>query len=363
MTYALVTGGGTGGHVQPALAVAEELVRRGHRRQEVRFVGSERGFEATAVPAAGFEIDLLPGRGLKRSVRPSALVENAGALLAALRAFGRAFRIVGRLRPRVVLGVGGYASLPCIAAARLRRVPAVVHEQNAAPGLANRWGVRLGARAAVSLPGTPLRDAVVTGNPVRVAITAVERAPVTPPLVVVVGGSLGAGRLNDAALGLYDRWRHRRDVSVHHVAGPRNHRDVEARLRDLRRAGDALDYTLVAYEDDMQGCYTRASVFVCRAGAVTVAELAATGTPSLLVPLPGAPDDHQARNAETLVEAGAGLIVDDADLDGARLAEELGRLIDDPAELVRMATAAKRVARPDAAARVADLVEEVARAA
>lgn len=363
MTYALVTGGGTGGHVQPALAVAEELVRRGHPRREVHFVGSERGLEATAVPAAGFEIDLLPGRGLKRSLRPSALLDNVGAVLGAVRAFGRAFRMVGRLRPRVVLGVGGYASLPCIAAARLRRVPAVVHEQNAAPGLANRWGVRLGAHAAVSLPGTPLRDAVVTGNPVRGALTAIDRTPATPPLVVIVGGSLGAGRLNDAALGLYDRWRHRADVSVRHVSGPRNHDEVSTRLRELRRPDDTLDYTLLAYEDHMERCYADASVFVCRAGAVTVAELAATGTPSVLVPLPGAPDDHQTRNAETLVDAGAGLIMRDGDLDGARLADQLDRLLADPAELLRMGKAAHAVARPDAAARVADLVEEVARAA
>lgn len=363
MTYALVTGGGTGGHVQPALAVAEELVRRGHPRHDVHFIGSERGLEAHAVPAAGFEIDLLPGRGLKRSLRPSALLDNVGAVVGAVRAFGRAFRAVGRLRPRVVLGVGGYASLPCIAAARLRRVPAVVHEQNAAPGLANRWGVRLGAHAAVSLPGTPLRHAVVTGNPVRGSLTAVARAPVSPPLVVIVGGSLGAGRLNDAALGLYERWRHRRDVAIHHVAGPRNLGGVSDRLRTLRRPDDTLGYTLVGYEDHMERCYADASVFVCRAGAVTVAELAATGTPSILVPLPGAPDDHQTRNAESLVDAGAGLLVRDDDLDATRLGVALDRLLADPAALAAMSAAAKTVARPDAAARVADLVEEVARAA
>jgi undecaprenyldiphospho-muramoylpentapeptide beta-N-acetylglucosaminyltransferase len=363
VTFALVTGGGTGGHVQPALAVAEELVMRGHARHELRFVGSQRGLEATAVPAAGFEIDLLPGRGLRRSFRPSAVLDNVGALLGAIRAFGRAFRIVGRLRPRVVLGVGGYASLPCIVAARLRRVPAVVHEQNAAPGLANRVGVRLGAHAAVSLPGTPLRDAVVTGNPVRAALTGIERAPVVPALVVIVGGSLGAGRLNDAALDLYDRWRGRADIAIHHVSGPRNHDAVAERLRTQVRPDDALDYTLVAYEDHMERCYADASVVVCRAGAVTVAELAATGTPSVLVPLPNAPDDHQTRNAETLVDAGAGVIVADGDLDGGRLATELAGLLADRAGLARMSAAARTVARPDAAALVADLVEEVARAA
>jgi UDP-N-acetylglucosamine--N-acetylmuramyl-(pentapeptide) pyrophosphoryl-undecaprenol N-acetylglucosamine transferase len=224
-------------------------------------------------------------------------------------------------------------------------------------------GVRLGAPAAVSLPGTPLRNAVVTGNPVRAALTDLERAPVTPPLVVVVGGSLGAGRLNEAALGLYDAWRARTDVAIRHVCGPRNHVDVASRLHALERADDALDYTLLAYDDHMERCYAAASVFVCRAGAVTVAELAATGTPAVLVPLPGAPDDHQTRNAETLVEAGAGLLVADVALDRAYLAEVLDRLLADRAELARMGAAARTVARPDAAARVADLVEEVARAA
>ncbi len=361
--YALVTGGGTGGHVYPALAVAEELVRRGHARPDVRFVGSQRGLEATAVPAAGFGIDLLPGRGLRRSVAPSAIRDNVAALFATARAFGRAFRLVGRLRPRVVLGVGGYASLPCVVAARLRRVPAVVHEQNAAPGLANRVGVRLGARAAVSLPGTALRGAVLTGNPVRHALTAVERDPARPPVVMIVGGSLGAGRLNDAALELYDRWRTRTDVAIRHVAGVRNHADVVARLDEWRRPGDALDYTLVAYEDEMERWYATAAVFVCRAGAVTVAELAATGTPAVLVPLPGAPDDHQTKNADALVTAGAGVLVADADLDGARLAATLDELLADPARLAAMGTAARSIARVDAAARVADLVEEVARAA
>jgi UDP-N-acetylglucosamine--N-acetylmuramyl-(pentapeptide) pyrophosphoryl-undecaprenol N-acetylglucosamine transferase len=361
--FAFVTGGGTGGHVYPALAVADELVRRGHARAAIRFVGSSRGLEATAVPDAGFSVELLPGRGLRRSLSFAALRDNAGALVGTARAFGRAFRLLGRLRPRVVLGVGGYASLPCVVAARLRRVPAVVHEQNAAPGLANRVGVRLGAKAAVSLPGTPLRHAILTGNPVRAVVASVQRAPEGPPLVAVVGGSLGAGRLNDAALGLYDRWRDRTDVRIRHVSGARGHDEVAARLASLRRADDALSYELVRYEDHMEHLYAAAALFVCRAGAVTVAELTATGTPGLLVPLPGAPGDHQTRNAEALVTAGAGVLVPDAELDGARLAAELDVLLGDPERLHSMGQKARTLAQPDAAARVADLVEEAARAA
>ena len=361
--FALVTGGGTGGHVYPALAVAEELVRRGHGRDEIRFVGAARGLEATVVPSAGFAIELLPGRGIRRSLRPAALRDNLGALVGTVRAFGRAFRIVGHTRPRVVLGVGGYASLPCIVAARLRRVPAVVHEQNAAPGLANRIGVRMGARAAVSLPDTPLRGAVVTGNPVRPTMAEVQRAPISPPLVTVFGGSLGAVRLNDAALELYDRWRARDDVSIRHISGRRDHERCAARLEGLRRPDDRLHFDLVPYEEQMEHVYRDATAVVCRSGAVTVAELAATGTPAVLVPLPGAPGDHQTRNAEALVDAGAAVLVEDAELDGARLADEVEGLLADPPQLARMATAARGLARTDAAARVADLVEGAARAA
>jgi UDP-N-acetylglucosamine--N-acetylmuramyl-(pentapeptide) pyrophosphoryl-undecaprenol N-acetylglucosamine transferase len=354
----LITGGGTGGHVYPALAVADELVRRGHSAAEVRFVGARRGLEATAVPAAGYGIDLLPGRGIRRSLSPRALIANVGAIFGLGSAFLRAIRLVGRRRPRVVLGVGGYASAPCVVAARLRRVPAVVHEQNAAPGIVNRLAVRLGAQAAASLPDTALRGAVLTGNPVRAEIARVVREPVTAPaLIAVVGGSLGARALNDATLDLYDHWRARSDVSVRHISGARDLERCAALLESLRRPADALSYTLVGYEDDMPGAYERASVFVCRAGAVTCAELTVTGTPAILVPLPGAPADHQTRNAKALAAAGAGVVIADAELDGDRLAAELSALLDDPDRLDAMSRAARALGRPDAAARVADLVE------
>src|SRR5262249_45246032 len=155
----------------------------------------------TAVPAAGYEVDLLPGRGLRRGIRPRDLLVDVGAVGAAVVAVLRALVIVIRRRPRVVVGVGGYASLPAVAAACLLRTPAVVHESDAQPGLANRIAVRLGARAAVSVPGTPLRGAVVTGNPIRPSVAAVRRRPVSPPLVAVVGGSLGARTINEAVLG------------------------------------------------------------------------------------------------------------------------------------------------------------------
>jgi UDP-N-acetylglucosamine--N-acetylmuramyl-(pentapeptide) pyrophosphoryl-undecaprenol N-acetylglucosamine transferase len=361
--YALVTGGGTGGHVYPALAVAEELVARGHAAADIRFVGARRGLEVTVVPAAGFHLDVLPGRGIRRSFRPSALRDNLGALAGTAAAFPRVWRLLRRTRPRVVLGVGGYAWVPCVLGARLARVPTVVHEQNAAPGLANRLAVRLGARAAVSLPGTPLPGAVLTGNPVRRAMATVPRTPdFDHPAVLVFGGSLGAWRLNDAALGLYDRWRDRTDRAVVHVTGRRDYAECVARLDVLRRSTDSVDYELVEYEEHLERRYATAAVALCRAGAVTVAELAVTGTPAVLVPLPGAPGDHQTRNAETLADAGAAVLVPDGDAHADRLAAELDQLLTDPVRLEAMSDAARTLGRPDAADRVATLVEETARA-
>jgi UDP-N-acetylglucosamine--N-acetylmuramyl-(pentapeptide) pyrophosphoryl-undecaprenol N-acetylglucosamine transferase len=358
--YVLVAGGGTGGHVYPALAVATELAHRGRPRESIRFVGSTRGLEARVVPEAGYEIDLFAGRGLARSLRPATWRSNTGAVLGAVRAFGRAFSLVGRLKPRVVLGVGGYASLPCVAAARFRRVPAVVHEQNATPGLANRIGVRLGARGAISLPGTGLRGAVLTGNPVRAEVAAIRREPANPPLVSIFGGSLGARRLNDAALELHERWRDRTDVTIRHVSGRRDFDRCAEILAAHRNRGDAIGYDLVAYEEDMARIYGPSALVVSRAGAVTVAELAITGMPAVLVPLPGTPGDHQTGNARALTAAGAAVLVPDGECDGERLAVALDALLSHPARLDAMSIASRSLAHLDAAARVADLVEEVA---
>jgi UDP-N-acetylglucosamine--N-acetylmuramyl-(pentapeptide) pyrophosphoryl-undecaprenol N-acetylglucosamine transferase len=355
-TEVLISGGGTGGHVFPALALADELVARGCARDAIRFVGAARGLEATAVPAAGYDVELLPGRGLERSASPAAIARNVRTAFDTVVAFARAWALVGRLRPRVVVGVGGYASVPALVAARARRIPAVVHEADAHPGLANRIAVRLGARAAVTLPGTPLRGAVVTGNPIRPAIAAVERAPVTPPRIAVVGGSLGARSLNRAVLSLYDRWRDRTDVTIHHVTGTRDYQVCSTMLAAQRLAGDRLSYSLVPFEEHMEVVYAEATLVVSRSGGMT-AELTTVGMPSVLVPLPGAPGDHQTANADALVTAGAAVKIADAEVDAARLAVELDALLTDPRRLEAMSIAARTLGRPDATARFADLVQ------
>ncbi|MDQ1467185.1 MAG: UDP-N-acetylglucosamine--N-acetylmuramyl-(pentapeptide) pyrophosphoryl-undecaprenol, partial [Actinomycetota bacterium] len=209
--FALLGAGGTGGHTYPALALARELVGRGHAAESVRFLGGNRGLEGRVVPEAGFAIDLLPlGRGLQRRFT----FANARVVTDALRAMARAYRLVGRYRPSVVVGFGGYVSLPSVAAARMHRIPTVIHEQDAAPGLANRLSVRLGARGAVALPDTPLRAALLVGNPVRPEFADLVRQPISPPLLAIVGGSLGSATLNDAGLALAELWRDRDDVAI-----------------------------------------------------------------------------------------------------------------------------------------------------
>ena len=354
--FAVLAGGGTGGHVYPALSLAQELVARGHARESLRFVGGKRGPEGRIVPEAGFAIDLLPGRGLQRRLT----VANVGVVVETIGAFFRAVALVRRYRPRVVVGFGGYASLPCVLAAWIWRVPRVVHEQDSVIGLANRIGVRLGARVAASLPGVEASNVVLTGNPIRAEFRDFTREVQTPPLVAAFGGALGARSINHAALDLYDRWRARTDLAVHHVSGPRNEEKCAARLTALRRDDDRLAYELVGYEPRMPDVYARATVAVCRAGAGTVAELAAAGLPAVLVPLPGAPSDHQSRNASTFEEAGAAVVVGDAECDGARLDAVLSDLLASPDRLADMSAAARGLARPDAAARLADLIEEAA---
>ena len=361
--YAVITGGGTGGHVTPALAIADALVARGHARDEIAFVGARRGLEANAVPDAGYDIELLGLDGIQRSFAPRDLVRSLRAVLAFARALLHCYRTLRRAEPDVVVGVGGYASAPCVLGARLARIPTVVHEQNAVPGLVNRVAVRLGARAAVSFPGSRWPEATVTGNPLRAEMLATTHHPATPPRLAIVGGSLGAGRLNELGLALYDRWRDRTDVAVTHVAGPTHAAACRDRLDAIRRPTDRLDYDLVDFETDMAGLYARAALLVCRAGATTVAEVTAVGVPAVYVPWSGSAEGQQDANARMVVARGGGVLVADTECTPSRVVPLVEELLGDPSRLDSMANAARRLGRPDAAELVVDLVEEVARAA
>ena len=371
--WAVVAGGGTGGHAVPAVAIGRALVARGHRADSIHFVGSQRGIESRMVPDAGFEITLLPGRGIVRKLAWS----NIGAVAGLISALAKAIRLLARLRPAVVISVGGYASAACSAAAVALRIPLVVAEQNAVPGLANRLAGRFARVSAVSFPGTPLPRAVVTGNPVRPEILEADRSPEGRAVarasfglpegsrvVAVAGGSLGARKINQATVELARLWRDREGVAIRHVAGERDFEMVRDASCDLASSTSSrgLLYQVVRFEDHMDLLLSAADVAVQRAGASTVAELTAIGVPSILVPLPGAPGDHQTLNAERLVQAGAAVMIPDAELDASRLAEGLERILYDDDLLNDMASAARAVAYPHAADSVAALAEEYARA-
>ncbi len=364
-TYALIVGGGTAGHVLPGVAIGRELVARGYAPESVHFVGSERGVERKLVPEAGFDLTVLPGRGIQRRLT----TQNIGAVAGLLRAFATSLSLLRTHRPRVVVALGGYASVPAGLWAVLRRVPIVVAEQNAVPGLANTIIGRFARASAVSYDGTDLPRAVWTGNPVRPEILAVAdsdpaaraearaRLGVDPDrrLLVVFGGSLGARTINNAVLGALDGLRDRGDLSIRHIIGVRDHADIVARAGD--RSADALEWVPIEYEDDMATVFAAADLVVCRAGATSCAELAVTGTPSVLIPLPGAPGDHQTENAKALERAGGAERIDDANFEGRVLVETVERLLADPDTLTLMGARARSVARPDAAAAVVDLVE------
>ncbi len=366
--WAVIAGGGTGGHVVPAIAIGQALVERGHEPDSIRFLGSRRGLERTLVPEAGFEVTLLPGRGIARRLT----VDNIGAVAGLVTAIFQAVVLLARLRPAVVIVVGGYASVAGALAAVVWRVPLVVAEQNAVPGLANRLAGRFAAATAVSFPGTPLPRAVVTGNPVRRQILSVDRnadrraaactalgLPADRVVVAVTGGSLGAGKINAAVLSLAATWAGRTDVAIRHVIGARDFDACTAGAPAPVPGG--LIYQQVAFEDRMEFLLSAADVAVQRAGASTVAELTVAGLPAILVPLPGAPGDHQTANARRLAAAGAAVMIPDNELDTPRLATDLDRLIEDAPARHRMGVAARALARPDAADAVAALAEEHAR--
>lgn len=363
-TFVVIAGGGTAGHVIPGLAIAEELVAQGVSRDRVHYVGSARGVETRLVPEAGFELTVLPGRGIQRRFT----VENVRSVLGLVAAVIIGVRLVGRLRPAVIVGLGGYASVPCVIGAVLWRVPIVVAEQNAVPGLANRLAARFARASAVSFVGTDLASATWTGNPVRSEVAALaepdpqRRAsarsrlglPEDRTVLAVFGGSLGSRRINEATADAVAVWSDRSDLAIRHVSGSREHSETLDRVG--RRHDAALVYQLIEFEDDMPSVYAAADLVVCRAGASSVAELAVAGVPSVLVPLPWATGDHQNANARALVDAGAAVLVPDADFDADRLVAEVGSLLDDPSRRERMAAAANEFGRPDAAAAVVDLV-------
>lgn len=356
----LIAAGGTSGHVNPAMAIAEELRRR-HPDAAIEFVGTARGLEATLVPAAGYVFNAIPARGFPRKLSKE--------LIPAIRDFIAGRRqsraLIGRFRPDIVIGTGGYVCGPAVAAASGAGIPVALHEQNAYPGRANRFLARKSQLVMVSFPGTESQFAkgtkvVLTGNPVRSVFFGITRADGRralgigegETLLLVLGGSLGARTLNEATLAAAA------EPSLAHVrivlACGKQHAE------SIAAAGAAHpNLTVKAYIDNMQDYMAAADLIVCRAGAITCAEVAALGRATIMVPYPYAAGDHQTANAKGFAERGASLLCADRDFTGPWLIARLKELLPDRARLARMGAAAAELARPNAALDIADQIESL----
>jgi len=349
----LITGGGTGGHVYPGLAVAGALVELAPG-SEVRFAGTSRGIESVLVPAAGYRFTTLPASGFRG-------LGGRARLLFLMNFFLGFFRSVLMFlvwRPRVVLGTGGYVSAPVMLAAKVLGIPCALQEQNAVPGSTNRLVARWARRIYLGFKDAAryfkADRCLETGNPVRSEFLAAARfsGPAddrTGNRLLVFGGSRGSATLNAAVRGAADTWCRQSDLSILIQTGPEDHQEVAAAFA----ASPSDRITVVPYIDDMASALGQADLVVSRSGAMTLAELQCVGRPAVLVPFPFATDDHQLRNAEECERAGAAVVLKDDACDGTALVRLVADLLGDPARLRGMSEAAAALARPGAAAVIA----------
>jgi UDP-N-acetylglucosamine--N-acetylmuramyl-(pentapeptide) pyrophosphoryl-undecaprenol N-acetylglucosamine transferase len=350
----LIAAGGTGGHIYPGVAVANEIMRR-EPKSEVRFVGTARGLETKLVPRAGFELSLIDSTGLKNV----GLLARMRGLMLVPKSLVSARSLIKGFRPDIVVGAGGYVSGPVVLTAALMKVPTLVMESNALPGWTNRRLARFVDKAAVSFEAALphfFGKGVVTGNPVRREFFEVppRRRDPSQFSVLIFGGSQGARAINEAmvaALPELAEWRSA--MRITHQTGESDFDRVIAGYQDAGFSGQEI----VKYIDDMVAAFANVDLVICRAGATTTAELIAAGKASLMVPFPLAADDHQRKNAEALEAAGASRMVLQQDLSGKRLAREIWALAREPEKISGMEQAARQLAHGDASAAVVDLVE------
>lgn len=351
---AILAGGGTGGHVIPALAIAQEL-----RRQygaEILFVGTGRGIENRLVPAAGFPLKLVKVGALKNV----GLATRLNTALDLPRAIWASHGILEEFKPNVVIGVGGYASGPAMLAAILRGIPTIAFEPNVVPGFANRVVAKFVSAAAVHFDETAkyFRNAKVTGVPVRQAFFEIQKEELSsPPTLLVFGGSQGAHAINQAVMAAEPLLRKQiPGIRVVHQTGERDYNDAVAAY-----AGSGGSFEAFRFIDDMPGYFARADLLICRSGASTVAEIAAAGKPAIFVPFPRAADDHQKRNAEALERAGAAAMLEETNLNPHSLVETVVALLCDPERLQKMGEAARGLSHPAAAREIAQIAAAVSK--
>ncbi len=349
---AILAGGGTGGHVIPALAIAHEL--RTRYNAELLFIGTERGIETRLVPAAGYRLELVQVGALKKVN----LATRMRTLFALPAAIFRASGILQQFRPDVVIGVGGYASGPAMLAASLSSVPTVAFEPNVVPGLANRLLSVWVSMAAVQFAETSrhFRRCVVTGVPVRQAFFTIPPKASGPPTLLVFGGSQGAHAINVAVMqALPLLCAALPGIHIIHQTGERDYNEAQG---VYLRSGISAEVS--PFIEQMPEAFARADLLLCRSGASTVAEVAAAGKPAVCVPFPHATDNHQLRNAEALVRARAAVLLEEKELRPERLAEIVVRLLQDRTRLFQMGSAARKLAHESAAADIAGMAARLA---
>ncbi len=349
----LMAGGGTGGHVMPAIAVAEDLRRRGH---EAFFVGTERGMESRIVPRAGFELERIEIAGFNQLP----LGRKARALWLLPRSVAASRSIIARRRPDAVFSMGGYVAAPPMIAARLKKIPIVLMEPNAIPGLVSRWMAGSVKRALLSHEDArrffPADRTEITGLPVRREFFDIAPvAPQKPLRVLLTGGSQGSKRINDAAHESWPRFAAQGwPVRFMHQAGRATGAEFLAAFAAANVPGEAVEFI-----DDMPAAFAAADLIICRSGAGAIAELAAAGKPSILIPYPFAADNHQLLNARAMERAGAATIIEDRELTGEKLFGEIRKLIAEPGRLEAMGASAKALAKPAAVERAVNVLESL----
>jgi len=363
-TYAVVTGGGTSGHVLPALAIADALVAAGHPKESIHYVGTQRGVEQRLAPESGYAHTLLDVVGLQRSLSSRNL-----AFPSKLRAATKqAEQLLRDLQPSVVVNVGGYGSFPATWAAKRLGIPYVVVSYDRRPGLVSKVMAKRAAAVAVAFEGSALPHAELVGAPVRGEMVTLDRAasrsdarrmldlPDDRFVVAVMCGSLGAAVVNRTVVEAVERLADRRDLAVHHVVGDR----FLAQAAPARDGAEGILYRVIGYENRMPQLYAAADLLVTRAGAGTIAELATVGAPAIVVPWPDAAENHQVDNAKVLSQQGAALLIEQPEFTADRLVHEIEAFLAEPARLAVMAHRAHEAGAVHRSGALVALVERVA---
>jgi len=349
----LLAGGGTGGHLFPAVALAEAL-KHDEPQAEVLFVGTERGIEAKILPELGWPLETVDIKGFSGK----GLFAKIEVMLKMMKSVKQGRGILQKFLPDVVIGVGGYASAPMVVAAKMYGVPVVLHEQNAIPGLTNRLLGGWADKVCVSFAQTrqAFANAEVTGNPLRGELETIGEADTIPTTLLVFGGSRGARAINDticAALPKLQAWQGR--LAIVHQTGEEDCASVKERYR----TAGWPEAEILPFINDMAAVYRRASLVVCRAGATTIAELTACGRPAILIPYPYAANNHQQANAEALAVKGAALMMEQKDLTGEKLAAVIGGLLSTPEELKSMGRVSRSLGKTGAARQILEICRKI----